>query len=191
MTLTSTGGRNKWGRGNFLLEGTPLYFTGPPLVVAFGGCRYNRIVFRHHDFAFFRFLEELSSLGEQLICQEPAKFRPGAISSNKFSFTSFNDPDADELLKCRLLCQMQVQDSNDEKNTTTRIEVPVVEFFTSDGQVIAPHEVSQNAKMQCIFQVSYYREENSFKFYLTVVKGRYQEPLVTEAKLLVLDDTDA
>jgi hypothetical protein len=157
--------------------------TGPKLRVVYGGCRWSRLVLAlppSGDDESVRFRDWLSSVVESVkskIWDDPAKYRAGATSNNRFTFdTGFIKKSSDPAM---------YPDELSTRLSTTRVKIDDAEtadvvdaqIFTEgpDGPIAIEdfNEIEAGGYITHIFRISYNRNCDRFGLVLTVLKARY------------------
>lgn len=178
-------GQSQWVRGSIRHSNydhvlRELVVTGPKMKICFGGCNWNRLVFamstESQDVVDFRsWLGHLGHHVKASVWAEPGKFKPGAISSSRFTFEEdfikpANDPTRypDEL-RCKISTRREVGLDG------TMVDVADANFFTTDASgesyPIEPHQITSGSYMIPVIKLSYYRNGEKFGLNATVLKG--------------------
>ena len=160
-------------------------FTGPPLRVTYGGCKWNKICFNMDSEAedFRMFLQQLSHFIYNVICANPSKYKTGAQNSNRFTWDeeiflkTSSDPNiySDEL-KCRLSTYRD-HEASTENDSINYVDLVDTYLYRRDEQSdialrVEPYEISAGTTIIPVFRLGYIRNNDRFSLTLTLLKGQ-------------------
>ncbi len=163
--------------------------TGPRLRVVYGGCRWNRLVFAlptsgtstndQEAFEFRQWVEKLGAIIKGKVWSDPAKYRAGATSSNRFTFDdSFikksSDPSIypDEMSTRISTCRLTDAPAGEPN------DVVDAEILEEGPTGLVPMEditmINAGSYVTPIIRVSYNRFNDRFGMVFTVIKAKYE-----------------
>lgn len=175
-------GSAMWVRGNLRTkEDQDLVVTGPRMKVVYGGCRWYKLVFAlpgisdPEVYGFERFLRDVSESVKAAIWADPAKYKPGATSNQRFVMdTDYHKESSDpatypDELRTRL--QVIKSPTTSEMDQDDHI---VTEMYFN-GELIHPTSIKAGMYITPIFRINYFRNIDRFGIQLTCLKGIVEE----------------
>jgi len=159
-----------------------LVVTGPRMKVCFSGCNWNRIVFAMNGaadpnvYAFEKWVRQVADRVRTAVWSDPGKYKPGAISSSRFTFDEdfikpANDP---ARFPDELRCKLSTRRETDMESGETE-EIIDADLFTIDdnGEEAAfdAKDIISGSFVVPVLSFRYYRTGERFGLNVVVLKG--------------------